>query len=204
MFKSMFQSFTFFRNGEDGTVYSNTAPEDSTKLWMDTSVIPPLLKYYADDGEWTIVNKSELDAIDTRVKSAELNISNLDATIESRCEDVVETKVGDRVVGLEQKTSNIQQTPTEWTASFKYTGANGKEETNSIRLSMNGVDVGDEQSYSRMSKSKFSIILEGQEVTSMSKIGLETDEVYARKRMRVGNVMMIATDYGIQERWVGD
>ena len=41
--------------GEDGTIASDTEPEDKTKAWIDTSVDPPLIKHW--DGEkWEIVN----------------------------------------------------------------------------------------------------------------------------------------------------
>lgn len=211
MYKSFFQMFTFYKNGEngdDGTVYSAEPPQDTTKLWMDTSLRPPLLKYYSDEGVWTLVNKSEIEALETRVANAEIVLDGLDGTITTKCETIVKEKVEDDLVSVVKKTSVIEQDDEQWKAVFKYSeqDSNGNvvEQLSAIKLSKHGVDVGDDQSHSRMAKDKFSIIIEGQEVTAMNKVGLETDEVYARKRIRLGDVMMIATEYGIQERWVGD
>ena len=203
---SYMQSF-FFNNAKNEIITSNTPPEDLTKLWMDTSIIPPLLKSH-DGVEWAVINKSELDAIDTRMTSAESTLNSLDGTITDICKETINTEVEGRLVGVENKTSNIVQDPDSWTASFKYTETdaegNTKEKSNSIRLSMEGVDVGEDESYSRMARDKFAIIIEGQETTTMNKLGMETDEVYARKRFRIGDTMFIATEYGYQERWVGD
>lgn len=210
MYKSSLHRFTFFKNGkdgDDGTVYSIEPPSDTTKLWMDTSTSPPLLKYH-NGSEWIIVNQSEIDAIEKRMTSAEQVISNIDGTIQNTCKEIIETDVEERLVSVEEKTSNVTQTTESWTASFKYIerdeSGNEKEQSNSIKLSIDGVDVGTEESYSRMAKDKFSIIIEGQESASMSKLRLETDEVVARKRKVLGNVVMVATENGYQERWVGD
>lgn len=210
MYKSSLHRFTFFKNGtdgEDGTILGNTPPDDLTKLWMDTSTSPSLLKYY-NGNEWIIVNQSEIDTIEKRISSAELVISNIDGTIQNTCKEIIETDVEERLVSVEEKTSNVVQTTESWTASFKYIerdeAGNEKEQSNSIKLSIDGVDVGTEESYSRISKDKFSIIIEGQESASMSKLRLETDEVVVRKRKVLGNVVMVVTENGYQERWVGD
>ena len=43
------------KDGKDGAIASNTAPTDKTKVWLDTSVKPPLLKRW-DGTKWETVN----------------------------------------------------------------------------------------------------------------------------------------------------
>ena len=42
-------------DGKDGTIASNTAPTDKTKVWLDTSVTPPLLRHW-NGTTWEVVN----------------------------------------------------------------------------------------------------------------------------------------------------
>ena len=47
--------FNIVQNGTDGIIKSNTAPEDTNQLWLDTSIEPNILKFY--DGEsWIMTN----------------------------------------------------------------------------------------------------------------------------------------------------
>lgn len=42
-------------DGKDGTIASNTEPSDKTKVWLDTSVTPPLLRHW-NGTTWEVVN----------------------------------------------------------------------------------------------------------------------------------------------------
>ena len=69
-YKSQLQKFVFYKNGSDGTVKSDTAPEDTTKLWLDTSIEPNTLKYF--DGQvWAKVNdqKNEIEQAKAEIKN---------------------------------------------------------------------------------------------------------------------------------------
>lgn len=203
--------FKKYKDGSDATFYGNVPPEDTSKLWFDTSVSPPILKYY-DIDEWKEVNDpkvtEEYQALVTKTNKAEEFINSADATITNKCQEVIEKEVEGRVVALEDKTSNIVQTPEDWTASFSYTKENDDgtktEERNSIRMSMDGVDVGDGDSYSRMAKDKFSINIDGQEVAFIDKVKIEVDEVHAKNKMMLGNVEFIANEHGFYMGWAGD
>lgn len=54
-YKSYSENFIIYKNGSDSTVKSDTPPEDTSMMWLDTSVTPNILKYY-DGAEWTRVN----------------------------------------------------------------------------------------------------------------------------------------------------
>lgn len=211
LYRSDTIEFKKYKDGSDATFYGNDPPEDTSKLWFDTSVSPPILKYY-DIDEWKEVNDpkvtEEYNALVTKTNKAEEFINGADATITNKCQEVIETEVEGRVVALEDKTSNIVQTPEDWTASFAYTKENEDgttvSESNAIKLSIEGVDVGNTDSYSRMAKDKFTINIEGQEVMSINKSAMEIDEVVVRKRYRIGDSLFIETDYGYEERWAGD
>lgn len=62
------------KDGKDGAIASNTAPTDKTKVWLDTSVKPPLLKRW--DGEkWGLVNNDEINnKIETELVEATSSI----------------------------------------------------------------------------------------------------------------------------------
>ena len=211
LYRSDTVEFKKYKNGSDATFYGNDPPEDTSKLWFDTSVSPPLLKYFSDD-EWKEVNDpkvtEEYQALVTKTNKAEEFINGADATITNKCQQVIETEVEGRVVALEDKTSNIVQNPESWTASFSYTKENDDgiktEEKNSIRMSMDGVDVGDGDSYSRMAKDKFSINIDGQEVAFIDKVKIEVDEVHARNKMKLGNVEFVVNEHGFYLGWAGD
>lgn len=56
------------KDGKDGAIASNTAPTDKTKVWLDTSVKPPLLKRW-NGKEWEIVNDVQVGGRNLLLKS---------------------------------------------------------------------------------------------------------------------------------------
>jgi len=207
-YKSHIVDFKKVVNGEDAAVASDIAPEDKTKLWLDTSFSPPILKYFDSDSEqWKIVNDDteKIEEIIKRLNSAELFINNAEGTITSVCEETIQKEIEGRVESVENKTSNIKQTAESWIASFKYV-KDGVDKTSSFQLSQEGAKFGEmnSDSYTSMGQDKFAVVIEGQEVASIDKSAISTDEINVRKRFRIGNTLFIETDNGYEERWVGD
>ena len=56
------------KDGKDGAIASNTAPTDKTKVWLDTSVKPPLLKRW-DGTKWETVNDVQVGGRNLLLKS---------------------------------------------------------------------------------------------------------------------------------------
>lgn len=59
-------------DGNSGAVSSDTAPSDTTILWRDTSVNPPLLKQY-NGGKWVVINDIEIGGRNFLVNSKTLD-----------------------------------------------------------------------------------------------------------------------------------
>lgn len=96
--------------GDDGTVHSDTEPTDKTKLWLDTSLEPPLLKYW-DGTSWEAVNdfaeniNNAKQTITTEYNSA---INQLKESLTILVEKL-QTTTTDNVTLIEQLSSQIVQ-----------------------------------------------------------------------------------------------
>lgn len=96
--------------GDDGTVHSDTEPTDKTKLWLDTSLEPPLLKYW-DGTSWETANDSAGDIND--VKQTITNeyttaINDLKTALTSLVEGV-QTTTTDNTILIDNLSSQIAQ-----------------------------------------------------------------------------------------------
>lgn len=83
-----------FKKVTDGAVMSDTPPEDTTKLWCDTSVIPNQLKYYNPESkQWELLNDNTDDIIQTKKEFAS-EIEQVKNSIALTVKETV-SKIGD-------------------------------------------------------------------------------------------------------------
>ena len=79
-------------DGTDGTVKSNTAPKDTTKMWLDTSVDPNILKYY-NGTNWVMAN-DQSQHIQSSIDEAKLSITTGYSSAIKTVKDEIYLRVG--------------------------------------------------------------------------------------------------------------
>ena len=119
-YKSNLFDFVFYKNGSDGIVKSDTAPEDTTKLWLDTSIEPNILKYF-DGISWVRLNDHSQDIQDTadrlnqNIEDSKVTITNEYSSSIQAVKDEIGLRVGsvekivsstgEKITGLETQLS---------------------------------------------------------------------------------------------------
>lgn len=96
--------------GDDGTIHSDTAPSDKTKLWCDTSEEPPMIKYW-NGTEWITANDYSEDiniskqtitteytsAINQAKEALELLVSKLTKTVGDNYDEMIQITNGIKI-----------------------------------------------------------------------------------------------------------
>lgn len=116
--------------GDDGTIESDTEPSDKTKLWLDTSVSPPLLKRW--NGQyWEVVNDFTGDIQELQKEVTE-TISRETGKIKMEVADRYYTKEDGEDLKAEISTS-LEQTNNQFEFLFNKVNEdliNGQNSTN--------------------------------------------------------------------------
>lgn len=116
--------------GDDGTIESDTEPSDKTKLWLDTSVSPPLLKRW--NGQyWEVVNDFTGDIQELQKEVTE-TISRETSKIKMEVADRYYTKEDGEDLKAEISTS-LEQTNNQFEFLFNKVNEdliNGQNSTN--------------------------------------------------------------------------
>lgn len=110
-YKSNIVDFILYKNGSDGTVYSDTAPTDTSKMWLDTSEEPNVLKYY-NGSEWVMANDQSEQFNDIAQEIEQTITTQYSSSIEALKDEIdlrvssVETiadENGEKITGLESQ-----------------------------------------------------------------------------------------------------
>lgn len=104
-------TITDLYDGTDGTISSNNPPEDTSKLWLNTSETPPVLMAY-DGEQWVVVNDNK-DDIDNAFETITTNYeSYINQTVESLTTEFKEetTTISNNLTTLESKVGTFEET----------------------------------------------------------------------------------------------
>ncbi len=111
--------------GDDGTVKSDTEPTDKTKMWLDTSVTPNILKYW-NGTIWLMANNQQADInnavnnataeINKTISTTNDNIDTLNSSVKTISETV--TKNSDDIIETDKKVYEMEQTIEGWKSSI--------------------------------------------------------------------------------------
>lgn len=102
-------------DGEDAAIQSDTEPEDKTKLWLDTSVSPPLLKQWNGE-EWVIVNDVQ-DQIQSLRQELMTSIEQTSTDIKMEVAENYYLK-DDADTLVQSVSTQLEQTKKDFTFSF--------------------------------------------------------------------------------------
>lgn len=118
-------TFSVVEDGKDAAIRSDTPPDDTSQMWLDTSVEPPILKYW--DGEnWAKANSYDGEITGIRKEISEKN-SAITETVDKISQDLSEKTtitINDEVIDVKEQTSNLTQTVNELKNQFKTSGGN--------------------------------------------------------------------------------
>lgn len=86
-------------DGQDGSIKGTTAPSDTTKMWLDTSVTPNILKYY-DGSAWVMANdqtqeiQDASDQLNQNIENTKISITNEYSSAIQSVKDEIDLRVG--------------------------------------------------------------------------------------------------------------
>lgn len=202
--------------GGDGIIKSATAPEDTSKMWLDTSVEPYTLKHF--DGEVWVATNDESEKIQEAIAISQTEYaSSLEQTkqsIKTTIKEEVYTKIEtDEMVN--SLSSSITQTKDDITFQFNKSIQDLSDETNEkfeeqskyINFSSDGIQLGDRDSSKKLeiSDEKIAYSNNGEDVSWWDESTFYNTNLEVTNSLRIGKFAFIPRENGsLDFKKVGD
>ena len=196
------------KDGKDAAIQSMTAPSDTSYLWLDISVDPPLMKRYnPDTSEWDVVNdtadivynleQSFISGIDQNKDSIMLSVSEI-----YTLKDDFDTVVKDLGTQITQTAQSVEIQFNNFEADIEQIASGADAEFEEIRKYIRFIDgkilLGQEgnQLELEISNDKISFLQEGSEVAYFSNHKLFVTDGEYTNSLRLGKFAFLPRDNG--------
>lgn len=196
------------KNGKDAAIQSLTAPSDTSYLWLDISLDPPLMKRYnPDTSEWDIVNDTASVVYDLEqnfIAGIEQTEKNIVASVAENyyLKDETDSLISSVSTQIEQTSESIEIQFSKFSQDIQDVAAGADAEFEEIKKYIRFIDgkilLGEEgnQLELQISNDKIQFLQDGSEVAYFSNHKLNVTDGHFINSLQLGNFAFLPRSNG--------